>query len=119
MSREGKVVLKETKEISLKKESSKSIIHSATLRSVDAWSAEIPNLYELQIELVDKNGRTIDLIQKNIGFRNVKIENSQLLINGQPILIKGVNRHEHHMKTGHVLSKEDMLEDILIMKSNN
>ena len=59
------------------------------------------------------------MIQKNVGFRNVKIENSQLLINGQPILIKGVNRHEHNMKTGHVLSKEDMLEDILIMKSNN
>ena len=86
---------------------------------MDTWSAEIPNLYELQIELKDKKGRTIDAIQKNVGFRNIKIENSQLLINGQPILIKGVNRHEHHMKTGHVVSKEDMLEDILIMKSNN
>ncbi|MDC2982233.1 DUF4981 domain-containing protein [Bacteroidota bacterium] len=119
LTREGKTILKETKEVSFKKESYKTIFHSATLKSVDAWSAEIPSLYELQIELVDKKGRTIDVIQNNVGFRNVKIENSQLLINGQPILIKGVNRHEHHMKTGHVLSKEDMLEDILIMKSNN
>ena len=49
----------------------------------------------------------------------MKIEKGQLLINGQPILIKGVNRHEHNMKTGHVVSKADMLQDIKIMKENN
>ena len=119
LTREGKTILKETKEVVLKKESSKSILHAANLKKVDAWSAEIPNLYKLEIELSNKKGKTICAISKNIGFRNVKIEGSQLLINGQPILIKGVNRHEHNMKTGHVVSKEDMLEDILIMKSNN
>jgi beta-galactosidase len=54
-----------------------------------------------------------------VGFRNVEIKNAQLLVNGQPIIIKGVNRHEHDFKTGHIISKKSMLEDIKIMKSNN
>ena len=54
-----------------------------------------------------------------IGFRNIKIESGQLLVNGQPVLLKGVNRHEHHPETGHVIDKESMLKDIQLMKQLN
>ena len=87
--------------------------------NVRAWSAETPHLYGLELALLDRKGVSIDAISKRIGFRNVHIAGGQLLINGQPILIKGVNRHEHHYQTGHVLSKEDMLQDIQILKAHN
>ena len=67
----------------------------------------------------NKKGLVIESISKMVGFRNIQINNSQLLINGQPIIIKGVNRHEHDYKTGHVVSRESMIQDIKIMKSNN
>ena len=59
MTEKGKTILKETKEVSLKKELYKTIFHGATLKSVDAWSAEIPNLYQLEIELVDKKEKQL------------------------------------------------------------
>ena len=65
LTREGKTVLKETKEVVLKKESFKTILHGATLKKVDAWSAEIPNLYQLEIELTDKKGKTMQMMKFN------------------------------------------------------
>ena len=66
LTREGKTILKETKEVVLKKESSKTILHGATLKKVDAWSAEIPNLYQLEIELTDKKGKQYVLFLKTL-----------------------------------------------------
>lgn len=84
----------------------------------DLWSAETPNLYELTIEL--KYGKNpLETISSRVGFREVKIENSQLLVNGIPVLLKGVNRHEHDPITGHVISRESMLKDIELMKKFN
>ncbi|MBN1650072.1 MAG: DUF4981 domain-containing protein [Bacteroidales bacterium] len=90
-----------------------------TLAYPDLWSAEHPNLYQLVLTLLDNNGRELESTQISIGFREVKIAGGQLLINGKPILLKGVNRHEHDPKTGHVISKESMLEDIRLMKRFN
>lgn len=87
--------------------------------NVHAWSAETPHLYVLELALMDRKGFALDVVAKRIGFRNVDIAGGQLLVNGQPILIKGVNRHEHHYQTGHVLSKADMLQDIQILKAHN
>jgi len=82
------------------------------------WSAETPNLYKLTAT-VSKGGKTVEAIPLNVGFRKVEIKNSQLLVNGQPILIKGVNRHEIDPDGGYVMSRERMLQDIRIMKENN
>lgn len=82
------------------------------------WTAETPNLYTLTATLKDGN-KTIEVISIKTGFRKVEMKNSQLLINGQPVLIKGANRHEIDPKTGYYVSRERMLQDIRIMKENN
>lgn len=83
------------------------------------WTAETPHLYDLDLVLNDSKGRCIEAIRERIGFRKVEIRGKQLLVNGQPVLIKGVNRHEHHLETGHVVSRQAMLEDIRLMKAHN
>ena len=90
-----------------------------TVPNVAAWSAETPHLYDLELEVVDRKGQIFEAAMTHIGFRNVRIKGGQLLVNGEPILIKGVNRHEHNYRTGHVLTREDMLQDIAIMKAHN
>ena len=86
---------------------------------VKSWNAEHPHLYSLWLTLEDDKGNTIDDAAIYVGFRNIKIENGLLLVNGVPVTIRGVNRHEHDPKTGHVVSKERMEQDILLMKANN
>ncbi len=82
------------------------------------WSAEAPNLYTLLVSLQQDN-KTIQTLKQSIGFRTSEIKNGQLLINGKAVLLKGVNRHEHDPITGHVVSRESMLQDIRLMKQNN
>ena len=86
---------------------------------IKPWSAEHPNLYRLEIKVLDKKGREIERLENHIGFRTVEIKNGKLLVNGQYVLIKGVNRHEHDPYTGHVISRESMERDIALMKQMN
>ncbi len=88
-----------------------------TINHIKAWSAEQPNLYTLHIKYL--SGPEEEHIHKKVGFRTVSIENAQLLVNGKPIYIRGVNRHETHPHTGHVINPKDMEKDILMMKQNN
>ncbi|MGE0077868.1 MAG: glycoside hydrolase family 2 TIM barrel-domain containing protein [Bacteroidales bacterium] len=83
------------------------------------WTAETPNLYRVIVSLKDDKGKVLEVIPQNIGFRKIEIKNGLLLVNGQPVLIKGVNRHETDPATGHVISKEMMLKDIQLMKRYN
>jgi len=83
------------------------------------WSAEIPNLYHLVLTLKDAKGHIIESTGCRMGFRTSEVKNGQLLINGKPILVKGVNRHEHDPIAGHVISHEMMLKDIRLMKEAN
>jgi beta-galactosidase len=83
------------------------------------WTAETPNLYKLLLTLKDAGGKPIEVIPVNIGFREVEIRDGRLLVNGQKILLKGVNRHEHSPDTGHYLSRELMIRDIEVMKQFN
>ena len=85
---------------------------------VAPWSAEIPNLYELLVILSSKN-KVIEVLPLQVGFRNIEVRDAQLLINGQPILIKGVNRHEMDPRTGYVVTESRMIEDIRLMKEYN
>lgn len=82
------------------------------------WTAETPNLYTLYFTLVDGN-KELEVIPQKTGFRKVEIKNSQLLVNGKPILIKGANRHEMDPDGGYVVSVERMIQDIKIMKEHN
>lgn len=86
--------------------------------NVETWTAEHPNLYGIDLEIDDKKGCWIDYASMYIGFRNVKIENGLLKVNGQPVTIRGVNRHEHDPLTGHVADHR-ILEDLKLMKANN
>ncbi|WP_286232760.1 glycoside hydrolase family 2 TIM barrel-domain containing protein [Thalassotalea sediminis] len=96
----------------------KKTTFNAQLKDVLKWSAEVPSLYQLSISLIDKNKPT-QFIQQKIGFRSTEIINGQLMVNGQPILIKGVNRHEHDPDTGHYISRESMELDIKLFKQFN
>ncbi len=82
------------------------------------WSAEIPNLYTLKVTASDKKD-VVESTSIDFGFRTVEIKNGQLLVNGQPILIKGADRHEMNADKGYVVSEADMINDIRIMKELN
>ncbi|MEO8615442.1 MAG: glycoside hydrolase family 2 TIM barrel-domain containing protein [Luteolibacter sp.] len=87
--------------------------------NVNQWSAEVPNLYAYQIAFTDSTGKEIAHYAGKTGFRRSEIKNGQLLINGQAILIKGVNRHDHNPRTGHYVTTTDIREDLLQMKRAN
>lgn len=84
------------------------------------WSAEFPNLYTLVLSLKDENGNLIEARSTKIGFRSIETsQEGELLINGRSIKLQGVNRHEHDPSRGKSVTKEDMLEDVLLMKRHN
>lgn len=90
------------------------------LYNIKKWTAETPNLYYLELKLIDKRSKEVlEVINDEIGFRTVEVKNSQLLINGKAIYIRGVDRHETHPLTGHVIDKVTMLKDIQLMKQLN
>ena len=86
---------------------------------IKKWSAESPKLYSLVICLKNKEGNIFESVSAKVGFRKVEIINSQLLVNGVAILIKGTNMHEHDDVNGHVVDEAMILKDIRVMKSNN
>jgi beta-galactosidase len=90
-----------------------------TLPNVKPWSAETPNLYMLLVELYDSKGAIIQSSWSRIGFRDVEIRDGLVTVNGRPITIRGVNRHEHDPETFHVISLESMERDIQLMKRAN
>ena len=83
------------------------------------WSAEYPNLYTVVLTLKDKSNKVLESLTCQTGFRKIEIKEANLLVNGQRIFIKGVNRHEHDPITGHVISEASMLRDIKLMKQFN
>ena len=85
---------------------------------VRPWTAETPRLYNLLVTL-KKKGEVLQVVRQRVGFRHIEVKDGQLLLNGQPILIKGVNRHELDPDGGYVVSMERMREDIRIMKQLN
>lgn len=92
---------------------------TAEIPNVKPWSAEHPNLYALRISTKDGKGNILEATERKIGFRSVEIKNGLLLVNGQRITLKGVNAHEAHPETGHVLSEEVLLQDVKLWKENN
>ena len=91
---------------------------TATIPNVKPWTAETPYLYILELQL-KKGDEVLEAVRKQVGFRHIEIKGGQLLVNGQPVLIKGADRHELDPDGGYVVSVERMIQDIKIMKQLN
>lgn len=100
-------------------ENGRSITLSAAVPFIELWSAEKPCLYNVVLLIRDKDGREIEYVSCKTGFRHIEIKDSVLYLNGKRLLLKGTNRHEFSCDTGRVITKEQMLEDIIIMKKHN
>ncbi|GET45822.1 glycoside hydrolase family 2 TIM barrel-domain containing protein [Capnocytophaga felis] len=118
---EGNVVYNQTqKAIGLRRLNGKTVMRfEGKIPNVKPWSAEIPNLYKLSTEVIASNGELLEVVHQNVGFRTLEIKNAQFLVNGKAVHFKGVNRHESHPETHHVMTKEQMENDIRIMKELN
>ncbi|MCM4157027.1 glycoside hydrolase family 2 TIM barrel-domain containing protein [Gramella sp. AN32] len=117
---ENQIYKVEQKTTGLKRKLGKTMLHFKKLvPNVKSWSAETPYLYDLEVSLLDPQGNLLEVINIDVGFKSYEIDGYQFLVNGKTVLFKGVNRHESHPETAHVVTREQMLEDIRIMKELN
>lgn len=115
----NKLVYEEARPIEVQENGTTELLFETIIKNVRPWSAEHPNLYQLSIQILDKEDNVLEATALNIGFKTIEVKNSQLLVNGTPVLLKGVNRHEHDEHHGHVVSKESMVKDIELLKQFN
>ena len=100
-------------------DAAQEITFRTEIPNVSPWSAEIPNLYSLLIEVRDESGNTVEAIPMDVGFRSFEMKNGVMHINGKRILFRGVNRHEFNVRRGRSITEADMLWDIRFMKRHN
>ncbi len=105
--------------ITFQKGEKRIITFDDEIHAVKKWSAEKPALYNLVIYILDEKDKVVEAAGAKVGFRTVEVKNSRLLINGVPVTIRGVNRHEHDMINGRVITEESMITDIKLMKKFN
>lgn len=86
---------------------------------ISPWSAESPTLYDVEYELIDPNGQVVEVTSQKIGFRRIEVKGNELLVNGQPIIFYGINRHDFNRQTGRVLNRDLMRQDLLELKRWN
>ncbi len=86
---------------------------------INLWSAENPHLYRMTCELISPNNEVTEVVSTRVGFRTVRIDGNKLLVNGQAVMIRGVNRHDHHPDKGKAVSVDDMRADLVLMKQHN
>jgi beta-galactosidase len=103
----------------LEKDREQEILLQKNIDDPLKWSAEKPNLYTLVLELQNAEGQVLEIIEEKVGFREFEIKNAQVLLNGVPIMIKGVNRHEHDPLKGRTMSRELIEKDFRLMKELN
>ncbi|MGI6048380.1 MAG: glycoside hydrolase family 2 TIM barrel-domain containing protein [Petrimonas sp.] len=115
--KKGNIISQESKNV--KASDNGKITFFKEIPNVAKWSAEEPNLYTLVIELRDRNGKTIEATSQKIGFRIAEVKDKQFKINGKPVLVKGVNIHEHNEKTGHYVTEELMRKDFELFRKYN
>ncbi len=114
----GKSIAEESKKLTFSGET-QDVKFEKNIPNVKKWSAEEPNLYNLALELKDASGKTVEATAIQIGFRTAEVKNKLFLVNGQPVLIKGVNIHEHSEFTGHYVNEELMRKDFELFKKYN
>ncbi|HAP76830.1 MAG TPA: beta-galatosidase, partial [Acidimicrobiaceae bacterium] len=93
--------------------------HEFTVPDVAPWSAETPTRYRVDVELLDADGDVVEATHQMVGFRHVEVRDRQLLVNGQPVWVFGVNRHDHHPVRGKAVTVDDMRADLLTMRQHN
>ncbi len=108
-----------SKPLPINRRYTRRIVAKQFLRGPDLWSAESPSLYTLSMQIVNGAGEPLEAVTYDFGYRQVDIKDGQLIVNGKAITLRGVNRFETHPETGHIVSRETMIEDIKLMKSNN
>ena len=96
-----------------------TVVVKTDLAKVAPWSVETPDRYTVVVSLHDPKGVEVEATRTRIGFRTVVIKNRELLINGRMVYIRGVNRHDHHDRTGKAIGRETMLKDIAVLKAHN
>ncbi|NOZ56295.1 MAG: DUF4981 domain-containing protein, partial [Calditrichaeota bacterium] len=96
-----------------------TVVLSTRVTNPAKWTAETPNLYRLILSLRTPSDSVLEATGTSFGFRKIEIRNGQFLVNGVPILLKGVDRHEHHPRFGRAVPRETMLQDVLLMKRFN
>ena len=114
-----KVLLSKHSNIKLSAKGTVEISLGGNINQPALWSAETPNLYTLLVNLKDSEGKIIESVRDDIGFRHLAVVNSQLTINGKAITIRGVDRHETDPQHGHVVTKASIEKDIKLMKEFN
>lgn len=118
LSKQGKSVLVEKQTFNVSNEITR-LSFAGSVKNVEKWSAEKPNLYDCIFTLADEKGNTIAVTSYKVGFRKIEIKDAKLHVNGVPTYIKGVNRHEHNDSLGHVQNKDIMMHDLKLMKQLN
>ncbi len=119
LSPEGDAAFDETLDVSVSAGKDGVSECAGSVPKAHQWSAESPALYTLVVSLADPDGGIAEMTSIRVGFRKVEIRNRQLLVNGQPIYIKGVNRNEFLPESGYVVTAESMIRDIELMKRHN
>jgi Beta-galactosidase/beta-glucuronidase len=114
--RRNRIIFDSTKAATI--DSLSNVLFQHEVRRVKPWSAENPYLYKLQIYLISDN-QIIETFFHQVGFRAIEIKDGKLLLNGTPLIIRGVNRHEWDPRRGRTVSEESMIEDIKLMKQHN
>ena len=116
---QGERILRQSQNLSLTGQQQSFELPSKTLANIRPWSAEDPYLYTLLLSLSDSEGKLIEVIPQRVGFRRVEIARGRILVNGQVVHFKGVNRHEHSPTGGHTVSRAEMVRDLELMKQHN
>ncbi|MFI3267883.1 MAG: glycoside hydrolase family 2 TIM barrel-domain containing protein [Rikenellaceae bacterium] len=115
---DGEILAYYTKDTTLRANSKDTIVFNNVVPNVKAWSAEKPNQYTLLFRL-KSGGRFIEYIPIKVGFKNTEIRGNQFFVNGQPVIIKGVNYHEHSDTAGHYVDEATLRTDFELMKTHN
>lgn len=118
LDKNGKKVWAQSRRFDREKQE-ETLSFSGTVSRVNQWNAEHPYLYDCVLTLADASGKPQSVTACKVGFRRIEIKNSKLLVNGVPVYIKGVNRHEHNDSLGHVQSRDIMMTDLKLMKQLN
>ncbi len=116
---DGDKLIAQKKQVAKGTQADLNIALDQPIKNVRKWTAETPDLYNLRITLSDSKMNVLESTVRSIGFRTSEIKNRQLLVNGQPVTIRGVNRHEHSAINGNILSEADMINDIRLMQAHN
>jgi beta-galactosidase len=115
----GKIIERTEKSVECGNDADSTLDLELAVKQPRQWSAEHPNIYRMLLTLKDKRGKVLEVLGQDLGFREVEVRGGQLLVNGQPVYFKGVDRHETSPKTGHYVPRELMKKDIFVMKRHN